>query len=553
MTARRERYRKIAEILARHSLGHVLTVMGAERRLPFLPGLPGHERRDEPYTSPEHLRLALEQLGPTFVKLGQILSTRPELLPPEYQIELAKLQDAAPPVAGALISELIETELGHRPEVLFATFDEEPLASASIGQAHAATLHDGTEVVVKVRRPGVVEQIEEDLEILQNLAAGASRHWEAAADYDLTAIAAEFAQTLRAEVDYLREGRNAERFASNFAGDPDIQVPRIFWDTTTSRVLTIERIRGINVSELDALDAAGIDRRRLAERAAGCAAKMIFEDGFFHADPHPGNLFVVGGGRIGLIDFGMVGELDDDLRERLGILLIALTSKDPDRLAEALLRLAPARGAVDRTALRADLVPIIALYRDRPLGEVPVGKLIREILAVLRGHHLRLPPEMALLVKMMAMTEGMGVHLDPDFRLGEVLGPYAKRLASDQYSPAALARRIARAGVDLSGLVGALPGQLRRLQGVLDAGGPEVHLRAAELEPLVGRVEKIGNRLMVAMITSAFIRGVGELVAVNPARWRSWQAPLLSIGLGIVGTFGSYLAWTARGGRKTQR
>ena len=242
-----------------------------------------------------------------FVKLGQILSTRADLVPPDYQAELAKLQDAAPPVDAEVVGDVLAHEFGSDATAMFATFDFEPLAAASIGQAHAATLPDGTEVAVKVRRPGAVEQIEQDLEILQDLAARAGRHWTAAADYDLVGLAEEFAQTVRSELDYLREGRNAERFAANFADDPDVHIPRVFWEATTSRVLTLERVRGIKVSDLDALDAAGIDRRALAERATRVTAQMVFRDGFFHADPHPGNFFVESAGRIGLIDFGMVG------------------------------------------------------------------------------------------------------------------------------------------------------------------------------------------------------------------------------------------------------
>lgn len=235
----RERYREIAETLSRHGMGYLVGVLGLERQVPFHRGLLGHERREEPYTQPEHVRLALEQLGATFVKLGQILSTRSDLLGPDYQVELAKLQDAAPPVSGDAIRELVAQELGRGVDEAFAHFEVVPLAAASIGQAHAATLHDGTEVVVKVRRPGVVEQIAEDLEILRNLAVHASRRWKAAADYDLVGLVDEFAGTLQAEVDYLREGRSAERFAAHFADDGEVHIPRVFWETTSSRVLTL--------------------------------------------------------------------------------------------------------------------------------------------------------------------------------------------------------------------------------------------------------------------------------------------------------------------------
>ena len=273
MSTRRDRMREIAEVLSRHGLGYLADLLGLDRWVPFRRGPPGHERHGPPHTRPEHVRLALEELGPTFVKLGQVLSTRPDLVPPEYRAELAKLQDAAAQVPAEVVRELIGHECGAHLATLFATFDFQPLAAASIGQAHAATLHDGTDVVVKVRRPGAVEQVEQDLEILQNLAARASRHWEAAAGYDLVGLADEFARTLRSELDYLREGRSAERFVANFADDPGLHIPRVFWEATTSRVLTLERIRGIKVDDLDALDAAGVDRRALAERATRVTAR----------------------------------------------------------------------------------------------------------------------------------------------------------------------------------------------------------------------------------------------------------------------------------------
>lgn len=543
---RLDRYREIAETLARHGLGVLLGASGMERWIPFHQVLARTAHRSQPYSTAEHIRLALEELGPTFIKLGQLLSTRPDLLPAAYLTELARLQDSTSPIPSPVIRELVEQELGQPPEEAFASFDLVPLASASIGQAHAATLLDGTEVVVKVRRPGVGEQIEEDLEILQNLAAQASRRWEDAADIDLSGLVEEFARTLRAELDYLAEGRSAERFADNFAGEEGVHIPRVHWDTTTSRMLTLERIRGLKVSDLDGLDAAGIDRPALAARAAEVAAQMIFDDGFFHADPHPGNLFIESDGRIGLIDFGMVGVVDAELRERLGVLLLALTRKDPQRIASALVKMATSAEPVNLVVLARDMVPIIDLYDGRPIGDVPVGKLIREVLSVMRRRHLQLPREVSLLLKMVVMTEGMGVTLDPQFHLGEVVGPYAVRLVANRYSPTAVAHHLAEAGVDAVELVTQLPGQLRRLQAMLDNGGPEVHLRAGDLEPLVGRVETVVSRVVVGMVTVAALRGVGELVRADRDRWRSWGLPLLGAGVGTATSLAGYLAWTSR-------
>lgn len=534
-----DRYRDVAVVLARHGLGFLLGVSGLNRWLPLRGEVDGP-------TNPAHLRLALEELGPTFIKLGQMLSTRSDLLPPEYLAELAKLQDDAPPVPAETVQRLVTQELGSPPEEVFAEFDRVPLASASIGQAHEAVLKDGTLVVVKVRRPDVVPLINEDLEILTNLAAHASRHWVLAADYNLTGLVAEFARSLKAELDYLHEGRAAERFAVNFENDPSIQIPRVFWESTTSRVLTLERIGGVKIDDLAALDREGIDRTALIETAVKAIAQMVFVDGFFHADPHPGNLFVQPNGRIGLIDFGMVGTIDAELRDRLANLLIALARNDPDRIAAALIKASVTRTPVDLNELRADAAQFVALYRGRELGDLEIGPLISLLLGVLRRHRLQLDTQLLLLIRMLVMVEGIGLRLDPDFSLGESLKPYAAKMARERLSPRTYAKRLSRAGVEIAELGVELPERLRKLFDLIDTNGVEVHLRAAELEPLVGRVEKIGNRLVAGVIVAAFIRGIGELTAGDKTRFRSWNGPLLGAGVGVVSLLSAYLAWTAR-------
>ena len=377
---------------------------------------------------PEHLRLALEDLGTTFVKIGQILSTRGDILPPAYQAELARLQDGAPPEPAAAIRAVVAAELGRAVEEAFPSFCPEPLASASIGQAHAATTGDGMEVVVKVRRPAVVEQVERDLLLLERMAGWADRHSEHARRNDLVGLAHEFATTLRAELDYLREAANAERFAAAFTGDPGVHIPHVFRDLTTSRVLTLERIRGLKVTDDAGLAAAGVDRAELARRAATIEMKMVFEDGFFHADPHPGNFFIEPDGRIGLIDFGMVGTVDATTRLTLVKVMAALATRDGDGLVDAFLDLGIAGTVVDRNDLRADLLALASTMLDHPLGEVSLAALLHELLAVVRSHRLRLPANLALLAKTIGMCEGVGAQLDPDFRLTAVLLPFVQRL-----------------------------------------------------------------------------------------------------------------------------
>jgi ubiquinone biosynthesis protein len=484
-------------------------------------------------------------LGTSFIKLGQMLSTRADLLPPEYQAELAKLQDQAPPVPRTLIEETLVADLGCSVEEAFATFDFEPLASGSIGQVHAATLHTGAEVIVKVRRPGALEQVEEDLEILEYLAKTASQHWEMAHHYDLPGLVHEFGQALRAELDFLQEASNAERFAANFKATPSIHIPYVYWQATTARVLTLERIRGIKISDLGALDAAGIDRSALAERAARMMLQMVLEDGFFHADPHPGNFFIEPAGRIGLIDFGMVGFVDARTQDHLIDLFLALSSQDSERLVDVLLLLGCTQRRVDRRALSRDLHQWLAQYLGRPLGEIPLGPLLTQALTIIRRHHLQLPANLALLLKMLLMDESLGCMLDPTFKLTGLLASFSQRLLLRRYAPGNWIPQISRAGIDAARLGIELPQQLRRLLNELERTHMEVGLRPEPLQPLVQRFEQMTNRLVLAIIVAALINGMAVLLLVShPFIGGEWLGWFFILGCILVSTLGIALAWS---------
>ena len=539
------RYLQIASAFRRHGLGLVVGLLGLERVLSAGRGGAADAAKRASAESPAHLRAALEELGPTFIKLGQLLSTRSDLLPPSFITELAKLQDAAPPVPVDEIRAVIRTELGADPEAIFAAFENRPMASASIGQAHAATLADGTPVVVKVRRPGAVLQVLVDLEILQNLAARAQRTWEFARDIDAVGIVAEFAETIRAELDYLQEARNAERFARDFEDDDSVVIPRISWEHTTSRVLTLERMSGMNVADTAALDEAGVDRDLVARRGAEIVLKMIFEDRFFHADLHPGNLFIRADGTIALVDFGMVGVIGEDLRGQLARLFIAMVRGDADLLSSALIEVTVGTGSVDRVMLRNDLRPFVSRYRLRSVRQTPFARMMADLFAILRSNRVRLPRELVLLFKALLLIEALATRLDPDFRLGESLEPYAERLSWERLRASAIARRLGRASIDAGELALDLPSIVRRLVDVADTGGIQLHLRAAELDPRVGRAERIGNRLVAGMLGAALISGIGGLVA-GERRWRGWEGTMMGAGLGAVGAVGAYLAWTSR-------
>ncbi|HWC38139.1 MAG TPA: AarF/ABC1/UbiB kinase family protein [Acidimicrobiales bacterium] len=530
-----DRQVQIAEVVVRHGWEHVLEFLGLEGLVSFERRLLG---RNSGPTAAVDLRLALEELGATFVKLGQFASTRADLLPPDYQSELAKLQDDDPPVPQDQIEDIVGSELKTAADKVFATFDPVPLASASIGQAHAATLHDGTDVVVKVRRPGVVEQVEEDLEIIHNLAVRLSQRWEEAARWDVVGLSEELGRSLRAELDYLQEAANAERFAANFANEPGVEIPRVFRDLSTSRVITLERLRGMKVTDLAALDAAGIDRPTLAQQATRRVAKEVFEDGFFHGDPHPGNFFVQASGRVGMIDFGRMGTVDDRLRSQLRKLLMALMGNDPDRLVSAFLALGTSTGPIDRDQLRGDLAGLLSRTGQGDASGA-VEATVNDVLEVIRRYRLRIPRDLALLLRVIIMEEGLLTTLDPDFELTEALAPYARRAFARELSPAALARRVEKFGIDTAELAVDLPGQLHRVLDALgDSGGFEVHLRAAELQPLMGRAEHLGNRIAASILAAAAINGLSGLAA-RRGDGHGW----LTVGLGAVGSLGAYAAW----------
>jgi ubiquinone biosynthesis protein len=509
-SSRHRRERQIAEVLVRYELSHLANMLGVKRMVRAADAVIGR-KPSETRTEAENLRLALEELGPTFIKLGQLLSTRTDLLSLDYRVELTKLQDTAPAVPSEVVKEIVERELHAPPDAAFATSEPVPLACASVGQAHTATLHDGTDVVVKVRRPNVVEDMEQDFEIIQNFAAWVDRHGKAAARYDVVGLADEFVHALRAQLDYLQEARNAERFQANFAGDQRVQIPRVFPSLTTSRVITLERIRGMKITDLTAVDEAGLDRHELAERTALIVAKMIFEDGFFHADPHPGNFFIEPTGRVGIIDFGMVGTLDDRLREQLGRLLRGFLRRDPDRLVDALLALGTSTGQVDRDLLREDLDNLIESHIGPSVGEISLRSAIGEMLEIVRRHHLRVPRDLSLLFTMLIIAEGVVAEVDPEFRFAEALAPYARRHLVSGLSPAQAIRRMEEFGVDLAELAAELPRRLNRISEGIETGGIEVHVRTDEMDALLTRIERLGNRVAASVLAATSIWAVVQL------------------------------------------
>ncbi len=431
-----ERRVQVARIVTRHSLGVVIGKAGIGRLVPFHHGWFHHKIREEPYERHEHLRMLFEDLGATYIKIGQILSARPDLLEERYRAELAQLQDAAPLEQSWKALDEVERQLAGPMHDFFDDFEQTPIAAASIGQAYRARLCDGTEVVVKVRRPGVVEHVEIDLFILSRLAHHLDRWSRHARGIGLAALVDEFGSMLRCELDYTVEAANAARFARNLAGTPSVEIPKVHEQASTASVLTLDFVRGARVDDLDALRRAGIAPQDVAARVTELYLKMVFNDGFFHADPHPGNLLVDESGRIGLIDFGMVGDLTPQLRQTLAGLLTAMVSNDIDGVVDHFVQLGIAAERTDRQALRHDLQSLMRRYLEQPVGTLRFGALLQDHLTVARVHRLRLPPELALLTKTLVMCEGLAARLDPGYQMLTAFTAWLPKLTSAPDDPA---------------------------------------------------------------------------------------------------------------------
>lgn len=544
-----KRYRKIAQVLFKYGFGELVDQLGLTSYLPMSRRLMHREVAEKPpLTTPERIRLAIEELGPTFVKLGQIMSTRPDIIPPAYIAELGKLQDAVPPDPWAVVQKKIEEEMGSPVSELFASFNPEPLAAASLAQVYQATLPGGEKVVVKVQRPDIEKTIEADLDIFFDLARLLQERTPLGEIYDLPEIAEDFAFTLRAEMDYRREGHNAERFRRNFANEKYLYIPQVYWDYTTQRVIVFEHISGIKIDDVEALEAAGFDRHQIALNCARMIIKEILVDGFFHADPHPGNFVVMDGEIIGAMDFGLVGQLSSRLKEDLVHLFIAATQLNSEKVVHQLIHMSAAQRGVDRERLRRDIDRLLIKYQGLPLKEIRAQEVVSEVIPIAYRHQLRLPSELWLLGKTLNMMQGVGLRLAPDFDIFAVSQPYVEQFVRQMTSPRIWGQKIVKGADEWGELFMVLPRRIPRLLDQVEEGDLEVTLKLKEIGSALHKLDRIANRLAVSILVAAFIVGLALLLPTfidNRAVWILLPAGFAFISASILGLWLLYSIWRA--------
>jgi ubiquinone biosynthesis protein len=473
------------------------------------------------------VRMAMTELGTTLIKLGQMLSTRADLIGPDMATELAQLQSNVPAESAQSSRQLIEKDLGATLEDLFASFDETPMAAASIAQVYGAVLPSGERVAVKVRRTGIEGRVVTDLEIVQLLAELMESQSASVRAYQPVAIVRQFRRTLMRELDFTYEKRNLEEFALHFQEDPHVCIPRVYADLCSHQIITMDRLEGIPGTDIEALKASGEDLDEFARRGANMYLEMVFRDGFYHSDPHPGNLILLPGNIVGVVDCGQVGRIDDDLRDEVEALLLGIVENDAEQVTEQVLRLGSVPHDCPQDRLRADLDDFMADFMGHPLSDINVGSALSSLIEIIRRYHITLPPPLAMLLKTIIVLEGTSRRFSPEVSLAELMQPFCQRMLLRRFAPNRIVRRARRAYRDWDRLIAALPRDLVDLLARFRDGSLTVHLDHRHLDPIV-------NRLVLGVLTAAIFLGSSEL-------WSREAKPLVW-GISIFGAMGYLLS-----------
>jgi ubiquinone biosynthesis protein len=544
------RLSEIAQVAAKHGFGyffetHRPTVLSSRRQIEIEPSLDGSSRG-------LRLRAMFDELGPTFVKFGQLLSTRPDVVPPDIVFELKALQDDVTPFPYKDVEQVVREDLGLTIEQLFLEFDREPVAAASIGQVHRAVLPNGKRVVVKVQRPDAPRQIEADIELLYQAARLVRERVRALQFIDTVALVDEFSRAIRQELDYRTEARNAEKFHRDFAGHPHVRIPKVHWTYSRARVLTLERLDGVHLRDLDTSRYTIEERRRLAYLIAEAWMTMIFRHGFFHADPHPSNIMVLDqSDQVGLVDFGIAGKLSDGDMSKLTGLFVDAVNERIEALPKRLAALGVKYPKDREEEFVAELRDVYYRYYGASLAEIDPLQLIREAFSVIYRMHLELPTRFILLDRAIATLGSVGMELYPDFNVFEVAKPYARELVIERFTPERMARRTVQEGRNYARMVKELPYQVHDTLEQVRDGQIEVGFRHEGLDELFHRIDLVFNRLVVAIVAGTGVIGsalIGVFAEDGP---EIFGIHFLSvIGFSLAALLGIWLVWgVVRSGR----
>lgn len=523
------RYRQILAVLFKYGFGDLIELLKIEQYIEVGLQLISKNRRSriEKLSRAERVRMAFEELGPTYIKLGQVLSTRPDLVPVDFTNELSKLQDNVPSFAFSAAKRIIETEFGSPLEELFDFFDEAPFASASIGQVHKAGLKDGETVAVKVQRPSIKKIIEVDLEIMLHLAMLVERNIMEIALYRPVKIIEEFARTLEKEIDYTIEATSMERFARHFLNDPTIYIPKVFRDMTTEHVLTMELVDGIKVSEIDRLDEAGLDRKTITVRGANFYLKQVFDFGFFHADPHPGNIFILPDNVICLLDFGMTGSVDRQTRENFVDFIDSVAHRHEAKATQVLLKLTSWDDEPDIRQLERDVTDFMGQHLYKPLKNIEVGKLLSHLLNLISRHRLMIAPDIFLMMKTMATIEGVALILDPDFDMIAQTAPFIRRIKLSRFHPERIADDLIQLVSEMLQFVEKFPKDMLEIARLIRQQKLSIKMEHKGFDAMLATHDRISNRISFSIIIAALIIG-SALIVIS-------EIPPLFYGISLIG------------------
>jgi|Deesub1362A_J573_1020465.scaffolds.fasta_scaffold00173_9 ubiquinone biosynthesis protein len=537
-----DRIRQIVNVLLKHGFGQFVEQINLHRFIPLRKRIRafGKWPTIERHTIPERLRMAFGELGPSFIKLAQLLSSRPDLITPAYANEFKKLQDKVPPFPAEIAKKTVESELGIRLEDVFSEFDETPVAAASIAQVHNATLRDGTKVIVKIQRPDIRETIETDISILNTIARLMVRYIPESRLFNPEGIVEEFSKTVRKELDFIVESKNAQRFKKNFADYKGVCIPTVYPELTTEKVIVMERFEGVRIDDIKGIEAMGVDRKELARRGVDIYFKMIFEDGFFHADPHPGNIFVLPDGRIGLMDFGIVGWVTPDMMEKMANAFLAIIRRDFDLLINQYIELGIVSDKVDietfRREFKADLIELLQPLYDLTISEINFANYIETLTHLMVRHNLTIPSDLLLMNKTMLILDNIGRQLDPDFNFMLIAEPYASRLVRRRLSPHRLLEKARDNLAEAIELAQTTPRQLniflkRALKEELN-----FNVNLIGMQRLIKDIDRSSNRLAFSVIVAAIIIGSTMLIQSGP-EGEAFGLPTI----GIVGFFVAFV------------